>query len=78
MSRTWHKDRVEKARGSKRFSSSCRNHGSCSWCERNRTFFDMKAREVSEEDFTYTHHQCSIIDVSDEFSTPEEPSNESK
>lgn len=76
MSRTWHKDRVEKARGSKRWSSSCRNHGSCSWCERNRTFFDTKAREIfSEEDFTYTDHQSSIITVDDDDSTTtkEEP-----
>ena len=31
-------------RGSKRFDHSCRNHGSCSYCEGNRTIFDKKAR----------------------------------
>lgn len=24
-------------RDSRRFDRTCRNHGSCSWCERNRT-----------------------------------------
>ena len=31
-------------RGSKAFDCSCRNHGSCSYCESNRTLFDKKAR----------------------------------
>ena len=31
-------------RGSKAFDCSCRNHGSCSYCEGNRTLFDKKAR----------------------------------
>jgi hypothetical protein len=30
--------------GSKAFDCSCRNHGSCSYCENNRTLFDKKAR----------------------------------
>ena len=77
MSRTWHKDRVEKIRGSKRWDSSCANHGSCPWCQGNRTFFDTKARDVySEEDFTYTSHHSSIIDDSNDFPTQEELSNE--
>ena len=31
-------------RGSKAFDCSCRNHGSCGYCENNRTLFDKKAR----------------------------------
>ena len=31
-------------RGSKRFDRSCRNHGSCSYCQEGRTHFDKKAR----------------------------------
>jgi hypothetical protein len=31
-------------RGSKAFDHTCRNHGSCSYCESNRTVFDKKAR----------------------------------
>ena len=31
-------------RGSKRFDRSCCNHGSCGYCENNRTHFDKKAR----------------------------------
>lgn len=63
MSRTWHKDRVEKARGSKRFDSSCANHGSCPWCKNNRTFFDTKHREAAENDLhEFQHDECSVCD----------------
>lgn len=43
------KDKRRPYRGSKRFDRSCRNHGSCKYCENNRTFFDKKARVVAEE-----------------------------
>jgi hypothetical protein len=33
----------------RRFSHSCRNHGSCGYCERNRIFFDRKAREKADK-----------------------------
>jgi len=38
------KEHRKQYRGSKRFDCSCRNHGSCGYCERNRTIFDKKAR----------------------------------
>jgi hypothetical protein len=38
------KEKRKAYRGSKRFDCSCRNHGSCGYCERNRTLFDKKAR----------------------------------
>ena len=31
------------------FDSSCKNHGSCSKCVDNRTYFDKKWRYVSDE-----------------------------
>ena len=31
------KDQREPYRGSKQFDRSCRNHGSCGYCESNRT-----------------------------------------
>jgi hypothetical protein len=37
-------------RGSKRFDSTCRNHGSCGYCEGNRTFFDKKKRYSAQID----------------------------
>ena len=40
MSRTYKKPYTK----SKRFDSSCRNHGSCGYCESTRTFFDKKKR----------------------------------
>lgn len=38
------KEKRKAYRGSKAFDCTCRNHGSCSYCERNRTLFDKKAR----------------------------------
>jgi len=35
--------------GSKRFDRSCRNHGSCSYCERSRTHTN-KVREFNAKD----------------------------
>ena len=40
MSRTKRKEYTK----SKRFDSSCRNHGGCGYCEQNRTWFDTKKR----------------------------------
>lgn len=37
MSRTWHKKRAQNRKGSKQFDKSCRNHGSCPWCQANRS-----------------------------------------
>lgn len=37
-------------RGSKAFDYSCRNHGSCSWCEGNRTYKNKK-RELKSKDY---------------------------
>jgi len=43
MSRSNKKDFPNKF-DSRRFDHSCRNHGKCSYCKRNRLFFDKKAR----------------------------------
>ena len=34
--------------GSKAIDSTCRNHGSCSWCEGNRKYADRKRAEGIE------------------------------
>ncbi len=36
-------------RGSKSFDVTCRNHGSCKWCERNRT---SAARKITGQEAT--------------------------
>lgn len=36
-------------RRSKAFDSSCRNHGSCSWCESNRTIQEQKEELSAHE-----------------------------
>ncbi len=35
--------------GSKRFSSGCRCHGSCSYCRNNRLYADRKHRTAADE-----------------------------
>ena len=37
-------------RNSKQFDYSCRNHGSCSWCETNRRHFHIKRELASKQD----------------------------
>ena len=29
---------------------TCRNHGTCKYCEENRKFFDKKRREVADKE----------------------------
>ena len=38
------KEKRKPYRGSKAIDHTCRNHGSCSYCESNRTIADKKAR----------------------------------
>ena len=38
------KEKRKPYRGSKAIDCTCRNHGSCTFCEHNRTIFDVKAR----------------------------------
>lgn len=45
------KERREIYRKSKAFDVTCRNHGSCSYCRRNRTHSNVKARKVADEKF---------------------------
>ena len=35
---------------SKRFDRSCRCHGGCPWCERNRKYTDIKRRQHANDD----------------------------
>lgn len=44
------KEKRKKYRRSKAFDSSCHNHGTCGYCEGNRTHFDKKARKAAEEE----------------------------
>lgn len=37
-------------RRSKRFDSSCRNHGSCKWCEGNRTINNKRINSLKESE----------------------------
>jgi len=44
------KDWRKPYRGSKAFDCTCRNHGSCPWCEGTRTFFDKKKRYFADKE----------------------------
>lgn len=44
------KDRRKPYRRSKAFDSSCRNHGSCPYCESGRQHFDKKRRSAADLD----------------------------
>lgn len=48
----WKKGKTWKRpyRDSRRFSGSCRSHGGCSWCERQRRWFDIRARAWAKKD----------------------------
>jgi hypothetical protein len=67
------KERRREYNGSKRFSKSCRNHGSCTYCEENRTYFDKRARfsadeELKEpiEEYGYEENEDKHIEIEKE------------
>ena len=43
------KEHRSEYRHSKAFDPSCRNHGSCPWCEGNRTYQSRKADLASRQ-----------------------------
>lgn len=45
MGKDWRKQFT----GSKAFDPACRNHGACSYCSSNRTWFDKKYRQAAEQ-----------------------------
>jgi hypothetical protein len=52
-------------RDSRRFDHSCRNHGSCSYCEQRRLFNDIKNRTRADDDIydyenEYVDHQAAL------------------
>lgn len=58
------KEKRKKYRGSKQWDSSCRNHGSCGYCENTRTYFDKKARQRldGQEEEYFNHWALSCPD----------------
>lgn len=43
------KEKRKEYRGSKAIDKSCRNHGGCPWCERNRKFKFRDKRPYDED-----------------------------
>ena len=42
------KEKREPYRGSKAIDASCRNHGSCPWCQSNRKYKERRLEAVNE------------------------------
>lgn len=42
------KERRRPYRGSRRFDRGCRNHGTCGWCEDNRTYANRRRLAAAE------------------------------
>lgn len=49
------KEHRKEYRGAKRFDSTCRNHGSCSYCRDQRTYHKNRTEEHSRLDLTIWH-----------------------
>lgn len=43
------KEKRKPYRKAKSVASSCRNHGGCPWCERNRRFQETKEQQSADE-----------------------------
>ena len=44
------KEKRKPYRGAKAVDCTCRNHGTCEWCKRNRLIQSMKELEASEDE----------------------------
>ena len=49
MSRTKRKEYTK----SKRFDASCRCHGGCSWCAKNRLYQDIRDRDAADKELSF-------------------------
>ena len=54
------KDRRKPYRDSRRFDRTCRNHGSCPWCERRRLFERTKKERFAELDLKEYDNQGDV------------------
>lgn len=43
------KEKRRAYRGAKAVDQTCRNHGSCDWCEENRKYKNIKREEAAED-----------------------------
>lgn len=61
MSRTWHKQKEENYRGSRRFDKSCRSHGDCPHCQNAiQHKFERQAKQFHEDEYTASINlQCN-------------------
>lgn len=43
------KEKRKPYKGAKAIDCTCRNHGSCEWCKRNRLYHQLKMNEASRQ-----------------------------
>lgn len=46
--------------GSKAVDKTCRNHGSCAWCEENRRYREYKLEEAADIDEKEWESECEV------------------
>ena len=49
------KDRRKDRTGAAAFDTSCQCHGGCPWCRDNKIHFDVKWREVADQELKEWH-----------------------
>lgn len=54
-------NRLERT-GSARFDRSCRNHGSCPWCQRRRTIGTLRMRAKATDEMQRDSMELTIAD----------------
>ena len=45
------KEKRKPYKGAKAIDCTCRNHGSCEWCKRNRLYQQLRMDEASKQEF---------------------------
>ena len=50
--------------GGKAVDTSCRNHGSCDWCQKNRQYHNLKKQESVEQQWQEYLHENEDEDES--------------
>lgn len=57
------KEKRKPYRHSKAFDPSCRNHGSCPYCEASRRYNDIKVRKAADESLDYYRNNGNCDDI---------------
>jgi hypothetical protein len=59
----YRKEKRKPYRGSKRWDHTCRNHGSCSYCENNRTIQSKREMDRASDQETELYTSCYLDEL---------------